>query len=187
MKKGCLLFALAGLALLGGCGRTAQVEDRRNLLCADTTQQTLFDASVEVLHDMQFKLETADLSAGLIRTWPLRGGQFFEPWRSDNASAEMAALANLHSIRRIVELEFIAVPQLGKVCVDSRVFVQRLSVPGEFYGGTRLMAALFTEGDDTEQSLLLQEAAVQEAAWEDLGRDPALEREILTRIDNEAR
>lgn len=184
MKKGCLLFVFVGLVLLAGCGRPAATLDERSLLCMDYSRQVLFDASVETLQDMQFELETADADAGLIRTWPLRGGQYFEPWRSDNASAEMAALVNLHSLQRIVEIEML--PSLGKQCVDCRVYVRRLSIPGEFYGGTRQMAALFTEGDVDEQTLVLEADQLEEAEWIDLGRDPALEQELLTEIENEA-
>lgn len=185
MKKGSALFVLAvATVLVGGCGTPREA---RSLLCAKTDEATLFAAAREALEDLHFILETADEEAGLIRTWPLRGAQFFEVWRGDNESPQMAAMSNLHSLQRIAEIELAGSP--GQTCLSCKVYLRRLSMPGEFTGGTRQMAALFTEGSFARQSLLLEAERVEaeKIAWIDLGRDEALEQELLDRIEKEIR
>ena len=184
MEKGYLLLVLAGLLITAGCGTPSAATDEKSLFCSDTSRQVIFDAAVKVLEDMHFDLETADESAGLIRTWPMRGSQFFEPWRGDTVSVKMAAYSNLHSIRHIVEIELIS--SLGKTCVECKANAMRLSIPGEFTGGNRQMASLFTGGDAARQSLVLEEQLQQDAAWIDLGPDTALEKALLKKIENNA-
>ena len=62
------------------------------------------DAAGDVLTRMHFVIEKLDAEQGLVRTRPLRGAQFFEMWRSDNASTFAWEESNLQSIRRAVEL-----------------------------------------------------------------------------------
>jgi len=133
-----------------------------------------------VLTKMQCELEKDDPEARYMRTRPLSGAQFFEFWRRDNASAASGAQANLHSIRRIVELEFA--PENAITCVQCRVQVLRLSVPEQPLEGTTRMGGIYTESSSREQSLEVDSRRAAEMEWLDAGPDHALESKILTLV-----
>jgi hypothetical protein len=125
----------------------------------------------DVLTAMHFAIEKADLDSGLIRTRPLSGAQFFEFWRSDNVGPFYAALANLHSIRRIAE---VRIRQQGdKVFIRCDVQIQRLSVPEhEAAGSPGAPVRRLTPTPEQEKGI----------TWIDLGKDTLLSTEILNRI-----
>jgi hypothetical protein len=125
----------------------------------------------DVLSEMHFTIEKADVESGLIRTRSLSGAQFFEFWRSDNVGPYYAALANLHSIRRIAE---VRIQQQGdKVFIRCDVQIQRLSVPEHKAAGSP--GAPVRRLAPTPE----QEKGI---TWIDLGKDTMLSTEILNRI-----
>jgi hypothetical protein len=134
----------------------------------------------DVLAEMHFAIEKSDANNGLIRTHPLSGAQFFEFWRSDNVGTFNSAEANLHSIRRIVE---IRIGQKDKdVSVNCVVKVERLSLPEQEVSSSSRAYQMFSTSTSAMQKIrfsLQQQAGM---AWVDLGQDKPLEAEILKRI-----
>ena len=168
--RSLLLLAYPMFLLLAGCAGTQRYEALDQICLPDTPKAEAMQIAEDVLSKMHFTIDKADTEQGLLRTRPLPGPQFFEFWRSDR-SAE----ANLHSIRRIVELNISQ--QAEKLCIACDVKVQRLSLPelrgtGPGARGTRSM-----------QRLKLSPKQRKGMAWLDLGKDTRLETEILKRIE----
>ena len=179
-----LILLLCCTLFFGGCGRPQQAVSSGPVCLAFPAQQTMA-AAAEVLKELHFSLEKDDPQALYIRTRPLSGAQFFEFWRRDNADAYMTSQANLHSLRRIVEIEVY--PRGQTVCTLCRVHVQRLSMPERPIESHRNMAAAFTESERTRQTIGVDDRQLEQMEWLDAGPDRALERRILNRLQRKLR
>ncbi|HIJ53948.1 MAG TPA: hypothetical protein HPP66_12465, partial [Planctomycetes bacterium] len=106
-SKGTLIrYALIASALmLTGCARQQQFKAVEQICVSDTGKAEAMRIGEDVLGRMHFTIAKADAEQGLIRTKPLPAAQSFEFWRSDNVGSFNSTEANLHSIRRIVELD----------------------------------------------------------------------------------
>jgi len=124
--------------------------------------------SEDVLSRMGFTVEKADAGKGYIRTRPLRGGQFFEFWRKDNASARLLAESSIHSIQRTVELNITEGDNGVQVECDVAV-----------------AANMFTASSTSLQRLTINPEQARRMEWIELGSDPALETRILEMIQRQ--
>lgn len=140
----------------------------------------LMELAEDVLARMYFTIDKADTNSGLIRTRPLPGAQFFEFWRSDNAGADNALAANLHTIRRTVTLDISQ--QDGELIIGCNVHAQRLSLPERQANSSARVYGMFSQSSSSLQRLKLNPEQKEDMAWIDLGRDPRLEAEILKQI-----
>jgi len=118
-----------------------------------------------------------DRNAGYIKTRPLEGAQLFEFWRSDNLGPRNFALANLHSIRRTVEINI-------DNSIDCTVHIQRLSMPEQEVTSSARAYSMFSRSSPAMQTLRLNPEQQYGTTWTDLGRDKELEKEIIKRIKN---
>ncbi|MBA7616858.1 hypothetical protein ES703_24158 [subsurface metagenome] len=168
--KSFSFLTCAATYLLAGCANQQQFKAVEQICLPDTPKAEAMHIAEDVLGKMHFTIDKADADQGLIRTRPLPGPQFFEFWRSDH-SAE----ANLHSIRRIVELNISQ--QAEKLCIGCDVKVQRLSLP-ELRGTGHEV-----RGTGSIQKLNLSPEQKKDMAWLDLGKDTRLATEILKRIE----
>ena len=175
--KSLLFLACAAVYLLAGCANQQQFKAVEQICLPDTPKAEAMHIAEDVLGKMHFTIDKADADQGLIRTRPLPGPQFFEFWRSDH-SAE----ANLHSIRRIVELNISQ--QAEKLCIGCDVKVQRLSLP-ELRGTGREVRGTGREvrGTGSIQNLNLSPKQKKDMAWLDLDKDTRLETKILKQIE----
>jgi hypothetical protein len=139
------------------------------------------EAAEDVLAGMHFDIEKADIDSGLIRTRPLPGAQFFEFWRSDNVGGKNSLAANLHTIRRTVELTVSRLE--GELRLDCDVRVQRLSIPEHEVSSSARVYQMFSRSSQSLQRLALNPEQQKEIAWIDLENDTLLETEILKRIE----
>jgi len=169
------------LIIFTGCGQhqKAAVSD---ITAENTHISRTMQAAEYVLGKMHFEIEKADYGNGYIRTRPLAGGQFFEVWRSENIGAENQLLSNLHSIRRIVELNISSSNE--KLNIDCTVRVQRLSMPQREVTSSARAYQMFTRSSISMQRLELNPEQEKGMAWLDLDRDTKLEAEILKRISS---
>ena len=155
---------------------TLIIEQSRGISMTDATE-----AAEDVLAEMHFTIEKADIDSGVIRTRPLPGAQFFEFWRSDNVGGDNSLTANLHTIRRTVELN---VSQLdGELCLGCDVRVQRLSIPEHEVSSSARAYQMFSRSKPSLQRLTLNPEQQKEMAWIDLDNDTLLAAEILKRIE----
>ena len=155
---------------------TLYIEQSRGIGKADT-----MDVAEDILAEMHFTIEKADIDSGVIRTRPLPGAQFFEFWRSDNVGGENSLAANLHTIRRTVELNISQ--RDGELCLGCDVRVQRLSIPERQLSSSFRVYQLFSESNPSLQRLTLNPEQQEEMAWIDLDNDTRLAAEILKRIE----
>jgi hypothetical protein len=181
MKNGFLLISGILAVGLSGCAGPKMVQAQPVCLQA-ISQEKLMQVVEKTLVSMQFQIEKYDVENGVIRTRPLRGGQFFELWRSDNAGGFNTAESNLQSVQRTVELTFQ--PQQSGVCMQCVVTARRLSLPEEPIQGYYNAAALYTASDRSRQRLDVSGKKQEEMRWLDLGRDEALEQKILAKIQH---
>lgn len=172
---------LACLMLVGGCA-TAQKPGPRDgsVNVADISMAEAMEAAEVTLSRMHFVVEKADPAAGVIRTKPLTGAQFFEFWRSDNVGLAQTAEASLHTLRRWVELRIQ--PSDGQVRIDCAVRVQRLSLPANEIASVSQTYRMYSASTPTIQRLELGPEQQEGLAWIDLDDDPALAERILQRI-----
>ena len=167
-----LYLACASLCLLAGCAQQQQFKAVEQICVPDTEKAEAMQIAEDVLGQMHFTIAKADPERGYIRTRPLSGAQFFELWRSDNVGALAWAEANLHSIRRIVELDVRG--QDEQLCIGCDVKVQRLNLPERQITGSapqRFLAKARVGGQKRGM------------CWVDLGPDRKLETKILKRIE----
>jgi hypothetical protein len=186
MKKYVFLMSVGLMAFWTGCQKQTQVEEQKTMpICLDAvSMDQVFTSAESVLSGMQFQIEKSDRQAGRIITRPLRGAQFFEVWRQDNATAADAAESNLHSLQRTAEVRFEKIE--NQVCVNCRVLVQRLSLPDQPIRGMGKVSGQFTESSRRRQRLQVSEKVTDQAEWIYMGTDPALEELILKKIERAA-
>jgi hypothetical protein len=199
---------LAGVLFGAGCvsrsAAPAPVPVR--IVCEEgVTTAEVMQAAEKVLMEMQFSIEKLDVEQGIIRTRPLRGAQFFEFWRSDNANAFACAEANLQTIRRSVQLRVRTKDggprtedggqktedggrrtESGEdagLCIECDVSVQRLSLPANEVAGVSQAYRMHSRSSRTLQRLEVTAQQQQAMAWIDLGPDPDLAARILDRVE----
>lgn len=164
-------------AMLGGCSQPAQIGPTEPAVITAADKARVMEVADDVLTRMNFVIEKFDVDRGYIKTRPLRGGQSFEFWRTDNASPEDAAEANIHSIQRTAWLDIV---QNGPdVRMECDVQIRRLSMVETKMIGLSQAANLYTTRSGALRSL---EPQADEFTWIDLGPDPALEQKILRKI-----
>ena len=175
-------FALSACALvLAGCGQARKHEPFGQISVTTDRKLEAMEIAEDVLARMHFAIEKADLETGFIRTRPLPGAQFFEFWRSDNVGADNYLQANLHTIRRTVELDM---SQRGReMRITCEVRVQKLSLPEHEITGSAGAYEMFSRSTPSLQKLKLHPEQQKDMAWIDMGRDEQLETEILRQIE----
>jgi len=191
---GFLVFGL----LLAGCAEEQQYGAVEPICAENIDKLEAMEIAEDVLAKMHFTIEKADAETatagidthrwrGYIRTRPLAGAQFFEFWRSDNAGADNWLESNLHSIRRVVELNMSeqdeGPPQSGnRLCINCEVQKYRLSMPEHQVSSSARAYEMFSESNPALQNLRLNPEQKAGMAWIDLGKDRQLAAEILERI-----
>jgi len=182
------LFCAGCLLLLAGCaGREAMrtPAEIEPLCLAELDKATAVRAAEDVLARMHFEIDKTDLEAGLVRTRPLSGAQFFELWRRDNAGAFNSAEANLHSIRRTVTVQL---EEKGRnLCIGCEVRTERLNLPEYEVSSSSRAYEMFSQSSSRLQKIRLNPRQEQGLAWVDLGKDRRLAAKILERIEGRIR
>ncbi len=189
---------VSGILLAAGCANQNTASAPAQMLCRDgTTTAAVMEAADDVLSRMHFSIEKLDPEHGVIRTRPLRAGQIFEFWRSENVGPFNSAEANLQTIRRSVELRVKKQaadrgpeaggasrlqPAAAGLCIECDVSVQRLSLPGNEIASVSQAYRIHSRSEPTVQRLAVTPEQEQGMAWVDLGRDPQLAAEILQRV-----
>ena len=182
MKKIERLFVvlIAVFLFLGGCAGPRQVKEIERICLDGLSKAKALEVSEEVLRDMNFTVAKADPNLGYVLSRPLAGGQLFEFWRKDNVGGFNAAEANLHSIRRTVEMNIDE--EYEKLCINCRVKVERLSL-SEFVESDVGIKYDRITGQKIRMSLLKLELDAEQKEWIELGEDGKLATVILQRIE----
>jgi len=192
----CVTCAL----MLAGCAKEQQYGVVKPICVENIDKLQAMETVEDVLAKMHFTIEKADADPaalgidtrrwrGFIRTRPLPGAQFFEFWRSDNVGAGNWLESNLHSIRRVVELNMSeqdeGPPQSGnRLCINCDVQIYRLSLPERHVSSSARAYDMFSKSSPALQRIKLNPEQKAGMAWIDLGKDTQLAAEILKRIEN---
>ncbi|MCH7556869.1 MAG: hypothetical protein IIB56_05360 [Planctomycetes bacterium] len=187
-----LEFLVFGL-LLAGCAEQQQYGAVKPICVENIDKLEAMEIAEDVLAKMHFTIEKADADPatpgidtrrwrGYIRTRPLTGAQFFEFWRSDNVGADNWLESNLHSIRRVVELNMSE--QDEGLCINCDVQIYRLSLPERRVSSSARAYDMFSKSSSALQRIKLNPEQKEGMAWIDLGKDTQLAAEILKRISS---
>ncbi len=172
---------LLSAVVLGGCAEQQHRADiAQSVTVPGVTTAEAVDAAEIVLRQMRFSIEKADARAGIVTTAPLTGGQFFEFWRSDNVGLDATLEANLHTLRRSVQMDFDRVDD--QVRIRCTIRVQRLSLPENEVASVSQAYRIYSRSTPTMQRLDLNPSQREAMSWIDLGDDPKLSAEILRKI-----
>ncbi len=191
-------IALAAMSLLPGCTAPHAADGPAHMVCPEgAATAVVVDVAHRVLADMHFPIEKLDAEHGVIRTRPLRAGQFFELWQYDNVGGYNATEANVQSIRRTVELRVrteagdlrsevegasALQPTASGLHIECNVLVQRLALPSNDVAGVSQAYLMHTRSQRTLQIFEVTPQQREGMAWINLGQDPDLAAEILRRI-----
>jgi hypothetical protein len=180
-------LTLAAVLLLAGCTEQAsrtptdmQVEPLCFSRSAQPDSSAVVTTAEDVLAKMHFTIEKADKDAGVIRTRPLVGAQFFELWRKDSVGGFNRAEANLHSLRRTVELRIRETDR--NLCIDCLALTQRLTVPQQDIISSARTREAFSRSTSLLRKMEVEPEQGGKVGWIDLGNDVPLAEEILKRI-----
>jgi hypothetical protein len=115
---------------------------------------------------------------GRIETFPQTGATYLEPWRWDSASRYERTLATLQSIRRTAMIRVL--PDGHGFLVDVQVYKELEDVPQPEHNRSGVASFRFGETVSQNEPRIAEIGAP--GGWIPMGRDPALEQEILARI-----
>lgn len=177
--KSLLVMFYAVPVFLAGCAETQQYKTIERICVPSMKKAEAMQAAEKVLGGMGFTVAKVDDQRGFIRTRPLRGAQFFEFWRKDNIGAFNAAEANLHSIRRVVELDIGR--EQGQLCIGCVVRTQRLRLAERQIHSSARAYKIFSTSSPLKQKL---KPGSGRKSWVDLGQDTKLATEVLKRIES---
>jgi len=180
--KSSLFTACAALLFLAGCAEPYRNETVEQICPVGLNKQQAMQIAEDVLGKMRFTIAKSDANLGVIKTRPLAGAQFFEFWRKDNVGSFNSAEANLHSIRRIAELNIKQ--QDTQLCISCNVNTQRLHLPERELRSRSRAYDMFSQSSSSRQRLILNPGQKRGMAWVDLGKDTRLATVILKRIEN---
>jgi hypothetical protein len=166
-----------------------------------TDPDAAWDSIVDVVDDY-FKIEREDrvhligdyLNEGQIETYYQTGATLLEPWRGDSANAYERLESTLQSIRRKATIRVI--PDASGYLVDVTVIKELEHVERPMYATTG--AAVFRHDNSVERNTEPEPALARQVGdqarpvanphdtkgWIVLGRDPALEQELLLKIQD---
>ena len=115
---------------------------------------------------------------GDIVTYPQTGATYLEPWRWDSVTPYERTLATLQSIRRTAHIRVI--PQGNGYLVDVQVLKDLEDVAMPEHAKTGVASFRFGETVSQKTERIAQPGGP--ACWIPIGRDTALEQEILGRL-----
>jgi hypothetical protein len=179
------LLICVSLSLLAGCAENSGVRPTKQTCLSASPTPSVADATSaaeQVLAQMHFTIEKLDAQAGYIKTNPLAGAQSIEPWRSDSAGLFNRMEADLHTIRRTIELNITR--QADRICIDCRATTQRLSMPNSPVASDRGYTAI-SESYRAYHKPGFEAEQKSSMTWIDLGRYGQLETEIIKRIEKQ--
>ncbi|MFN9717926.1 MAG: hypothetical protein ACK58L_04475 [Planctomycetota bacterium] len=156
---------------MSGGGSTIQVSDQM--------RDTLWERAVEVLNRNHFQVARESKLEGVIETDYRGGSGILEPWHPDSVGLENRLESTLQSIRRRVVISMQS-SGVGVMLVNVRVDKEIEDLPGiaaNYEGG-----ATFSENRPLNRDLNQVIGQSSPSQWLPLGRDPLLERKIMSEI-----
>ena len=176
----CNLIKFIMLCILcTGCAsggfQAAPVTATNPVQISGTDQDVVWERVVDVIHNYKFLIARENKLDGRIETGYKVGSNLLEPWHGDSVGFDNRLESSLQSIRRRV---FVSVtPVEGGYLLGVEAFkeiedvqTQTSSAPG---------GATFQQELSLRRDLNLVQQRSETPGWLPLGRDPALEQDIL--------
>jgi hypothetical protein len=174
------LLLIAGSAFFNGCANQTQLNPAETF-CTPVDQETALIQAIETtLSQFHYTIDKSDPQTGIIRTNPLPAAKWFEFWRKDNVGSFNYTEANLHSLRKIIEINISQ--NADNLCIDCQARVQRLYLPQKHVTSSSRAYHLFSRSASSMQNLRLNPQQRTSVTWIDLGTDVRLSNEILSAI-----
>lgn len=182
-----LAAPVAGLGILCACGCVSGPQPVQQgygvsaVQIASQNRDVVWERTVAVLNNFHFMIARESKLEGVIETEYRAGSNLLEPWNHDSVGYANRLESTLQSIRRKVTVVFESTSP-NMLTVSVRVAEEIEDVPG--------LAANYEGGATFSDSQLLQRDLDQvvgqsgPSRWLPRGNDPALEAEIMRRIQS---
>ena len=164
-----------------GCASSRPVMVSNPIYVPVRDQETVWERTVDVVHNFQFPIKREDKLDGIIETDYKVGAGLLEPWHKDSRGFTSRLESSLQSIRRRVFLNVM--PAEGGYLVGVEVFKELEDVKG--LAGNAGGAATFQTSSDLSRNLNLVVGETAPSGWLPQGRDAALEQVILRRLQGQ--
>jgi hypothetical protein len=148
--------------------------------------QPLWDACEQVARDDLFPLDRQDYRLGLLTTRPMISKQILEPWRRDAGTLHGVMQDSLTTIRRSVRFQ-IERMESGAFSMVPRVLVERETILERRITSAAQYRTAFSGPAAGTRSTADIEADVPVIYWTPIGRDPELEQQIATEVQEKLR
>lgn len=142
-----------------------------------TNFERTWETCVDVLHQYKFAIQRENRPAGTIETEYKVGAGVLEPWHPDSVDSAARWESTFQSIRRKVIIRIIPDDEGLGYLVGVEAFKEREDLPAGVNSSRGASTFNEYELDGQDVSRSVSEADV--AGWIPLGRDVALERDIL--------
>ena len=181
----CLLRTTIAIALLGalvGCytplrrGATAQIGNP--IFVAARNDEVIWERTVDVLHDYRFEIARENKLDGVIETQYKVGSGILEPWHHESVGKENRWESTLQSIRRRTFVSII--PADGGYLVSVECFKELEDLAG--LAANSAGGATFQESTPLARDLNLVVGQSTPSGWIPVGRDIALEQDVLRNL-----
>jgi hypothetical protein len=175
--KACLAFFMSIIVANTACQQPIRpTEPTMADLGPSLTPDEIWDHSLSVLRTRGFQPDIQDRANGRITTEPETTKQWYEPWRSDVGENYDVMMASLHTMQRMVTVQFRNENDGWKA--DVKVEIYQLSEPEPQITSASSVLHGYT-GTVPDRSGQRPDG---KRRWRRVARDGALEAEILQEI-----
>jgi len=176
----CNLFKFIALCLLctgcaSGWSEPAPVPASNPIQISGTNHDVVWERVVDTIHNYKFPIAKENKLDGRIETEYKVGSNFFEPWHGDSVGYDNRLESTLQSIRRRVFVSVTPVEGGFLLGVEAFKEIEDVNAPTASAPG----GATFQQDLSLRRDLNLVQERSKPDGWIPLGRDPALEQDIL--------
>lgn len=144
-------------------------------------RDSLWERAVVILHRNHFQIARESKLEGVIETDYRGGASILEPWHPDSVGLENRLQSTLQTIRRRVIVSMQS-DGTGLMTLGVRVDKELEDLPG--LAANSEGGATFQESQPLTRDLDQVVGQTGPSRWLSIGRDPLLERQILTQIQS---
>lgn len=146
----------------------------------------LWKACRDTLQNDDFDIDRQDYRLGLLTTWPMVSKQLAEFWRSDAGTFHAALLSTLQTVRRTVQFEITRTPE-GLYVARPKVLVEQATHEERHITSVAEYSAALTPLNAAPTRLNQAGEVIPSSYWYALGRDEAMERELVNSVREKLR
>lgn len=166
------------LCVSSGCAGGPDVFLANPLEVPKLPPEVVWERTVDVVDDY-FQIVTENRIDGRIETLPRVGATLLEPWHKDSVNFDDRLEATMQTVRRRALIAITPTPD--GYSLDVQVIKELEDLPHPQYASAG--AATFRHDGSVERREEVVTAEVTSEGWIALGRDIALEQELLRRIE----